>query len=179
MQRLPFSSGKLAKSNPDLKVEDLCLTSVEAMTHWVSSASFLHVQIFLKGLLQEWKGLTARLSFVSLVTWSAQIGHILTLGGRFKLWMLIYAIVAAVSQIFKRNLLNFLRSCWFMDEEHMPCVFHLLLQIWIILNAAAVSHNLNLLQLNHWIVWYQATKYDWKFLPNRDQWALITIHRFL
>ena len=31
------------------------------------SASFLHVEIFLKGLFQEWKGLTTHLSFVSLV----------------------------------------------------------------------------------------------------------------
>ena len=60
--------GKKAKSNPDLKLEDLCLTfSIEAMTHWVSSASFLHVKIFLKGLFQEWKGSTTNLSFVSLV----------------------------------------------------------------------------------------------------------------
>ena len=57
--------GKLARSNPDLKLEDLCLTSsIEAMTHWVSSASFLHVEIFLKGLFQDWKGLTTHLSFV-------------------------------------------------------------------------------------------------------------------
>ena len=57
--------GKLARSNPDLKLEDLCLTSnIEIMTHWVSSASFLHVEIFLKGLFQDWKGLTTHLSFV-------------------------------------------------------------------------------------------------------------------
>ena len=57
--------GKLARSNPDLQLEDLYLTSsIEAMTHWVSSASFLHVEIFLKGLFQDWKGLTTHLSFV-------------------------------------------------------------------------------------------------------------------
>ena len=60
--------GKKAKSNQDLKLEDLCLTfSIEAMTHWLYSASFLHVKIFLKGLFPGWKDLTAHLSIVSMV----------------------------------------------------------------------------------------------------------------
>ena len=59
--------GKLAKY-PDLKLEDLWLTSsIEAMTHWLYSASFLHVKIFLKGLFPGWKDLTAHLSIVSMV----------------------------------------------------------------------------------------------------------------
>ena len=66
--RLPFLRGKLARSNPDLRLEDLCLTSsIEAMTHWLYSASFLHVKIFLKGLFPGWKDLTAHLSIVSMV----------------------------------------------------------------------------------------------------------------
>ena len=57
--------GKKARSNPDLKLEDLCLaSSVEAITPLLL---FLYVEIFLKGLFQEWKGLITNLSFVSLV----------------------------------------------------------------------------------------------------------------
>merc|ERR1719403_776975 len=100
--------GKKARSKS--RLEDLCLTSsIEAMTHLVSSASFLHVEIFLKGLFQECRGFITYLSFVSLV----KCHSLRRSSCRDHVPSNICNQIAVVSQIFNRSISNTLINLTF------------------------------------------------------------------
>ena len=125
--------------NPDLKLEDLCLTSsIEAMTHWVSSASFLHVEIFLKGLFQDWKDLTTHLSFVSL-----EKCHFLRRSScRDHAPSNICNQIAAFSPIFKVN-------------EIIPSAWHQKVDITFVSSYVVSSQNWQLFQICLFLAYFE------------------------
>ena len=129
--------GKKARSNPDLKLEDLCLTSsIEAMTHWVSSASF--VEIFPKGLFQDWKDLRTHLSFVSL-----EKCHSLRRSScRDHASSNICNQIAAFSPIFKVN-------------ELIPSAWHQKVDITFVSSYVVLSQNWQLFQICLFLAYFE------------------------